>query len=68
MKIEDVEAYVEAADRLVNLLNTAPAPGKGWHERHRKQVDEAMNAYDAARAALMGDLHDTEDDGEHDPL
>jgi len=65
---EDVEAFVNAADRLVNLLNTTPSASRGWHGRHRIQVDEAMNAYDEARAALMGDPHDTEDDGEPDPL
>lgn len=44
---ELVTSFVEAADRLVNLLS-----GEAYSEAEK---DEAMNAYDRARRALTGE-------------
>lgn len=60
MNKELVEKFVDAADRLVNLLATTPGSSPEWQERHNASVDEAYSRYDAARTALMGDPADDE--------
>ena len=61
-EIEDhVAAFVEAADRLVNLLATDPGSRPSARRAHGLATDLAYDRYDAARAALMGDPAEEDD-------
>ena len=53
-----VAEFVEAADRLVNLLATDPQGSDASKAVHQQSLEQAYNRYDAARAALVGDAAD----------
>lgn len=46
--------FVEASDKLVNLLSTKPQPRPVMIRVHEKAIETAMDEYDAARRDLMG--------------
>lgn len=57
----EIQAFIDAADRLVNLLATKVPPGPAAARNLQAQIDAAYNAYDAARLAIAGDpAEDTE--------
>lgn len=55
-----VGEFVEASDRLVNLLATQPQGSEASVALHQASIDKAYDAYDKARAALLG-LEDVSD-------
>lgn len=52
---ELTQAFVEAADRLVNLLATTAIDTVQGREVHEASLREAMDAYDRARRDLTGE-------------
>jgi hypothetical protein len=55
MKQKDVLEFIEAADRLVNLLSGPTPFGQLARRKHDQDIHTAYNRYDLARAALVGD-------------